>query len=452
MNSLIQPKTTPPLLISLALLYFALLPWAQAVVPPPDGGYPGFNTAEGQNALKNLSTGQANTAVGWLSLFSTTNASFNTATGTGALLFNTAGNNTAFGAAALLFNTTGADNTATGAAALSSNTVGGENTATGAFALSTNTEGDVNTANGTFALYRNTTGVGNTAVGALALAGNTTGDGNTAVGRQALSSASAGGAHGNTAVGDHALFNNTVFDNTAVGDFALQANTTGITNTAVGRQALAGNTTGCCNTAVGWQALFNNTTGLANIALGHSAGGNITTASAVICIGADGENVDNTCFIGNIFGQTSASGAAVYVNSNHRLGTLTSSCRFKDDIKPMKQASAALFALKPVTFHYKKEIDPAGMQQFGLVAEDVEKINPDLVVRDKEGKPYSVRYEQVNAMLLNEFLKEHRKNEEQEATIARLQKQIEALAADLQKVSAQLEMSRLAPQMVVNEQ
>jgi hypothetical protein len=413
---------------------FALLavsPTSRAVTPPPDGGYPNFTTAEGQNALFNLTTGAANTAVGWRSLFSDTTGSFNTGVGAGALILNNGDNNTATGAAALLLNTTGADNTATGVAALSSNTAGGENTATGAFALSANTEGDVNTANGTFALYRNTTGVGNTAVGALALAGNTTGDSNTAVGRQALSSAAAASAHNNTAVGDHALFNNTVFDNTAIGAFALQANNFGLSNTAVGVGTLLSNTTGTGNTAVGWYALSNNTTGSANIALGFSAGDSVTTAGNVICIGADGANVDNSCYIGNIFGQTSASGAAVYVNSNHRLGTLTSSSRFKDDIKPMERLSEALFALKPVSFHYKKDIDPAGMQQFGLVAEEVEKVNPDLVVRDKEGKAYTVRYDQVNAMLLNEFLKEHRRNEEQEVTIAQLKKEMETVVARL---------------------
>ena len=170
--------------------------------------------------------------------------------------------------------------------------------------------------------------------------------------------------------------------------------------------------------------------------------------------------MSNSCFIGNIFGQTSG-GVAVLINSSGRLGTMTSSARYKEEIKPIDKASEALFALKPVTFRYKKNIDPAGTSQFGLVAEEVEKVNPDLVVRDKEGKPYSVRYEQVNAMLLNEFLKEHRKNEEQEATIAQLktelqattahqQKQIEALTAGLQKVSAQLEASKPAPQVVNN--
>src|SRR4029077_5422315 len=138
-----------------------------------------------------------------------------------------------------------------------------------------------------------------------------------------------------------------------------------------------------------------------------------------------GANVSNSCFIGNIFGATSAGGVAVFINSSGQLGTATSSRRFKEGIKSMDQTSELLFALKPVTFRYKKEIDPAGTSQFGLVAEDVEKVNPNLVVRDKEGKPYSVRYDQVNAMLLNEFLKAHRKMEEQGAIIARQQKQIE---------------------------
>src|SRR5262249_47861587 len=157
--------------------------------------------------------------------------------------------------------------------------------------------------------------------------------------------------------------------------------------------------------------------------------------------------------------QTSASGIPVLINLDNKLGTATSSARFKRDIHDMDNASEALFALRPVAFRYKKEIDPTGISQLGLVAEDVEKVNPDLVVRDKEGKPYSVRYDQVNAMLLNEFLKEHRKVQELEATVARQQKdfqatamrqqkQIDALTAGLQKVSAQLELNKPAPQTV----
>jgi len=200
--------------------------------------------------------------------------------------------------------------------------------------------------------------------------------------------------------------------------------------------------------------------------LGFGAGLNVITANNVICIGANGNNVDNACYIGQIFGATSADGVAVLINSNGRLGTMTSSARFKEDINPMNHASDALYALKPITFRYKKQVDPEGTSamQFGLVAEDVEKVNPDLVVRDKEGKPYSVRYEAVNAMLLNEFLKEHATAQEQadtisivkansarqEATIARLEQQIEALTAGLQKVSAQIEAREPARQVVNN--
>jgi trimeric autotransporter adhesin len=156
--------------------------------------------------------------------------------------------------------------------------------------------------------------------------------------------------------------------------------------------------------------------------------------------------VSDSCYIGNIFDQTAVLGNAVFVSSDNKLGTITSSKRFKEEITAMGKASEALFSVKPVTFRYNKKIDPAGRSQLGLVAEEVEKVNPDLVVRDKEGKPYSVRYDQVNAMLLNEFLKEHRKNEKQEVTIARQQKQIEALTADLQRVSAQIQLSNPAPQ------
>jgi hypothetical protein len=377
MNPFIQiQKATPVLLAALLLAYFGLSPAALAVVPAPDGCYPGFTTAEGCGALNSLTTGAGNTGVGWRSLFLNTAGSFNTALGAGALLLNNADSNTAVGAAALLLNTTGPTNTAVGVAALSSNTFGG---------------------------------------------------GSTAVGYQALASQSGRGG------------------STAIGSSALASQTDGEANTATGAAALE-STTGSRNTANGFTAL-RDSTGNDNTALGAAAGGNVTTASNVICIGAGvlGANVDDSCYIGNIFGSTSASGVAVLVNSNGRLGTTTSSGRYKDEIKPMAKASEALFALKPVTFRYKKEIDSAGIQQLGLLAEDVEKVNADLIVRDKEGKPYSVRYDQVNAMLLNEFLKEHkafveeqRKVQKQGARIARLEQQIEALTVGLQKVSAQL--------------
>jgi Chaperone of endosialidase len=374
------------ILIPFVLICVATLPGAHAVSPPPDGGYPNFNTAEGQSALFSLTTGSANTAVGWFSLSTNAAGSFNTATGAGSLLFNTADQNTAFGAAALLFNITGINNTAVGAAALSNNTTA-----------------DGNTANGAFALFSNTEGVVNTASGAAALSSNTTGSNNTAYGEEALENSN----------------NN---HNTAVGSSALRSNTTGSVNTA----------------------------------LGSFAGINVTTADHVICIGINGENVSDSCFIGNIRGVTTANADAVpvLIDSAGQLGTASSSRRFKKEIQPMDKASEAILALKPVTFHYKS--DAKGTPQFGLIAEEVAKVNPDLVVRDEKGEIYTVRYDAVNAMLLNEFLKEHRKVEnlrnDFQATVAQQQKhlvqqqqQIEVLtgqlkeqAAYFQKVSAQL--------------
>jgi hypothetical protein len=413
MNSKIHLKTTIQSLtrVALALLGFVLLPRAQAVVPAPDGGYPNFTTAEGTNALQHLTTGAANTGVGWASLFSNTAASFNTGVGAATLAFNTGGgeSNTAIGATALLFNTVGSSNTAVGVSALQSNTEGGANTATGFQALFANTTGTFNTANGGNALVANSTGVNNTGTGYGALEFNTMGG-----------------------------------NNTAMGIFALQDNTTGEGNTAVGSAALASNTTGGDNTA-----------------LGSNAGSMVTTANNVICIGANvaGANVNDSCFIGNIFNQTAAGGIAVFVNSNGKLGTAVSSRRFKENIQPINDASEALFALTPVSFRYKKEIDPGGMQQFGLVAEDVEQVNPDLVVCDQNGQVHSVRYDQVNAMLLNEFLKEHRKVEKQEATIAQLKEQIEALVAhskeqdlQIQRVHDRIQITNLEAQVTLSNQ
>jgi hypothetical protein len=439
----------------LALGSFALPQRTLAVSPAPDGGYPGFNTAEGQNALFSLTTGQGNTAVGWFSLWGNAAGSFNTATGAGTLLFNTADENTAFGAAALLNNTSGGGNTATGAAALLSNTIGQNNTANGASALQSNTEGSDNTAIGRQALFSNTTGGSNTAIGDSALFNNTTGGVNTAVGLQALE---------NNTSGDR---------NTAAGLSALSGNATGNDNTATGHEALHFNLSSG-NTAMGSGALSENTTGSNNTALGFNAGDNLAGDNNIdIGSGVQGVAADiNTIRIGNtditdtfirgISGQTVASGAAVLVAANGHLGTVTSSKRFKDDIKAMDKASEALFSLKPVTFRYKKELDPASTQQFGLVAEDVEKVNPDLVVRDENGKVNSVRYEQVNAMLLNEFLKEHSKVESLQnafqATVAQQQSEIAALtatvkeqAAQIQKVSAQVTVNRPAPRTVAND-
>ena len=442
MKQSIKLKTTTLLVIPLVLACFALLPRAQAATPEllpapaPDGFYNGFNTAEGFQALFNV-----NTAVG----------TFNTALGFKALRADTSGgSNTAVGGQALLSNNTGSYNTAVGENALVFNTGGSFNMALGQGALASNLTGNSNTAMGFQALNRNTT-KNNTAVGYQALFSNTTGSNLNAVGYQALVF--------NDGVPPQGSFNN------AHGNFALVNNTTGRENNAFGDSALADNVTGNFNTAIGDQA------GSAikknwNIDIGKDVVGD-DDESFVTRIGI-GDPTDAhaqlKCFIGGI-GNAVVTGVNVVVNTTTgQLGVAgASSARFKTQIKPMDNASNALLALKPVTFHYKKEIDPAGTPQFGLVAEEVEKVNPDLVTRDAKGDIYTVRYEAVNAMMLNEFLKEHRKVQELkndfQATVARQQKEIQALtaalkeqAAQIQKVSAQLEVNKPAPQTVLNNQ
>ena len=452
----------PSVLITFALVCFALSPKVQAVVPAPDGGYPNFTTAEGTKALFSLTTGSANTAVGWYSLFGTSSGSFNTAIGYGALDLNTADNNTAIGAAALLLNSTGTNNTANGVGALVFNNTGEGNTATGAFALYSNTEGQFNTANGEYTLYFNTTGERNTAIGDSALYRNTTGNRNAAVGNAALLFNTSGAD--NTAIGAGALFLNNADTNTAIGADALSVNTTGDGNTANGFQALFSNTTGDFNTAYGLNALSNNTTGSGNIALGGAAGDQLITGDDNIDIGNNGQFPDNRTirigqvqtrtFIAGIRGITTGTADAipVLIDSFGQLGTMSSARRFKHNIKLMDQTSEAILALKPVMFHYKS--DNTNTPQFGLIAEEVAEVNPDLVVRDESGEIYTVRYDAVNAMLLNEFLKEHRKVEELtkdfQATVAQLTARLDDQAAQIQKVSAQLEASKPAPQMVNN--
>ena len=361
MNAVIKTSNVRPapgwfsfVLIALVLGFFALAQRTQAVTPPPDGGYPGGNTAEGQNALLSITNGTYNTAVGFLSLRSNTDGHFNTALGAGALFANTSD-----------------QNTATGAGALFSNTIGSQMTA-----------------NGTFALFHDTSGTSNTAVGNVALYTNTIGNFNTAVGNGALSYSS----------------------------------------------------------------------GSSNTALGSGAGDNILSASNVICIGQGvvGADVNDSCYIGNIWNQPGGS-QPVYVNSDGKLGALVSSRRFKDEITPMKQASEVIYDLKPVSFRYKPEVEPTRPLCFGLIAEDVEKISPDLVTRDFDGKVNSVRYDAVNSMLLNEFLKERRKVQELEATVTEQKKgmnvltaQLREQAAQIQKVRARIEKNRSMTTVVLN--
>jgi uncharacterized coiled-coil protein SlyX len=338
------------------------------------------------------------------------------------------GSNNGEGIGVLVSRTTGVWNTGTGFEALNHLTAGNQNTATGLRALFSDTNGGFNTAVGALSLFSNTSGFFNSATGAYSLAHNT--DANY---------------------------------NTANGYGALYYNTEGQYNTATGFGALYRNVSGGGNTANGYGTLAANTTGSNNTALGIFSGSGITTANGVIAIGSSGANVSNSCFIGNIFGTTVSGGTAVFINSFGQLGTVSSSRRFKNDIKPMDNASEAILALKPVTFHYKR--DTKDTTQFGLIAEDVAELSPDLVVRDEKGEIYTVRYDAVNAMLLNEFLKEHRTVQElkstvakQEARIAQQQKGMEVVTARLdeqqaqiQKVSAQLELSKPVPQMVADD-
>ncbi len=374
-------------LIPLVLVCFGLAPMAQAVGPDTDGSIPGSNNGEGIGVL--------------------------------------------------VSRTTGVWNTGTGFEALNHLTAGNQNTATGLRALTSDTNGGYNTATGVYSLFANASGFFNSATGAYALANNTTGS-------------------DNTANGYGALYRNTADNNTATGFGALFRNTTGSDNTAVGDEALSNNTDGNSNTALGFNAGMDPGIGSNNIYIGDAGFAGDNNVIAIGGVSATGTAYTD-CFIGGIFGNPSP-GSAVYIAADGHLSTTASSRRFKDEIKPMDKASEAIFALKPVTFRYKKEIDPTGMSRFGLVAEDVEKVNPDLIARDREGKVYTVRYDQVNAMLLNEFLKEHKKVEQQQASIAELKNEVQTVvaqlkeqAAQIQKVSAQVEMSKPAPQVVANK-
>jgi hypothetical protein len=351
--------------------------------------------------------------------------------------------NTAFGYSALAGNISGYTNTAVGWEALMVATATNDNTALGFAALQSAT-GSFNTAIGSQALSSDTSGDSNTATGIGALSSNTTGNNNTSNGTDTLQSNQGGSS------------------NTAIGMSALISNIAGNNNVANGYEALF-KSTGSNNTANGYLALSNVTTGTNNIGMGASAGTGLTTGSNNIDIGASGlssdsntirigkQNVQTLAYIQGIRGATVASGIGVIVGSNGQLGTTTSSARFKHNIQPMEKASEAILALQPVTFRYKKELDPSAIPQFGLVAEQVEKVAPDLVARDEQGKPYSVRYEAVNAMLLNEFLKEHRKVESLEQSVAEQREQIKVLTASLQKVSDQLEQSISAQALVASD-
>jgi hypothetical protein len=339
--------------------------------------------------------------------------------------------------------------------------------------------GNGNTAEGNGALFSLTTGANNTAMGFDALYSLTSSNGNTALGDHALytmTDAAKFGLGVNTAIGANALQNNTTgFFNTATGHAALASNTTGVRNTADGKGALGNNTTGGFNVATGNAALVSNTTGSQNIALGFFAGDNLTTGDnnidiANIGVAAEANTIrigtevavtdqfgmvhpaHTATFIAGIYGETTSdagSAVPVYIDMNGNLGTAASSGRFKTAIKPMDQTSEAILGLKPVTFHYKS--DKNDTPQFGLIAEEVAKANPALVVRDAKGEIYSVRYDAVNAMLLNEFLKQHRTVQDQQKEIDALKAQLKEQRALIQKVSDEVKINKIVPQVVANQ-
>jgi len=393
------------------------------------------DTACGYRALSVNTTGSSNTAVGAYALTNNASGNSNTGIGAGALAINTTGSdNTAVGNRALWSNSTGAGNTAAGSYALTVNTTGFDNTASGYQALRNNTIGTRNVASGAFALRDNSSGYGNTAIGMVALTQNTTGVRNTAVGDSALFYNTTG--YRNTAVGLAALSRNTTGDrSSAMGNRALLMNTTGAHNTAQGSSALESNTTGTDNTACGYKALFGNTTGLRNVALGQLAGSNLTVGNDNIDIGNTGVAAENAAirigtagtqtraFIAGIRGVTTANANAipVLIDSAGQLGTVSSSRRFKEDIQDMGDATDKLLALRPVTFRYKPEVQ-AGERplEYGLIAEEVAEVFPDLVVYDDEGQPFTVKYHLLSAMLLNELQKLSGRFETQAAELERL--------------------------------
>ena len=490
------------ILLVLAFACFALSSPARgdgAVGKPQNG-----NTAEGFGALNTLpgrNPGTDNTATGFDALYHNTTGSFNSAAGSQTLFSNTTGlastasfqalysttntgslgfGSTAIGYQALRNSTATGDNangnTATGYQALFSDTTGDGNTADGVQAYS-NTTGILNTASGRFALFANTEGNNNTAIGGSALSLNNTGNSNTAVGRLALFSDTTG--NGNTAVGSFAMFNDgnpTICSgNTAVGAGALYYNTTD-NNIGLGVDAMANNASGSNNIGLGVAAGYNLTKGANNIYIGNFGAG--AAESNTIRIGyvaggtVDGVTVHphTATFVAGVRNAVVSGGMAVFVNASGQLGINPSSKRFKEDIASMDKKSDAILGVASCqTFHYKKELDPERIPQFGLVAEEVAKVNPDLVARDDKGEIYSVRYEAVNAMLLNEFLKEHSQVEQLRTTvtqqqrdfqsaIAQQQKEIGVLnsalkeqAAQMQKVSAQVALQNSGAQLVADD-
>jgi hypothetical protein len=387
----------------LALLVLMLAGAAFAQVPSTND----MSTTDG-----NSNTGMGTGALGGPA--ATNGGIENTAAGYGALKANTSGGNfnSAFGDGALASNTTGTENTALGGATLSNVTTASDNTAVGFEALFGNT-GDYNTATGANALFDNHTGVNNTASGYSALFSNTSGGSNTASGYEALYSNTTGG------------------NNTASGQQALQSNTTGSQNTAVGFTALQASTTGNGNIAVGFQAGMDLTTGSHNIDIGNKGSG---AESGTIRIGLAANQ--KATFIAGIFG-TSLTGSAVVVNSNGKLGVTASAERYKTDVAPIGSDTGKLNQLRPVSFKLKS--DATGTRQYGLIAEEVAKVYPELVIRDGKGRIYGVRYDELAPMLLNEMQTQQ----------TQTKKTIEAQASEILELKQEVaELNDLKQQMV----
>jgi len=284
--------------------------------------------------------------------------------------------------------------------------------------------------------YYAVSGVGfrNTFLGVGAGNFTMTGEDNTGIGYQAVNFNNAGA--GNTGVGSYALEGNFSGNaNTAVGHIAMRFNETGSSNTAIGYSALAFNTAGGQNTGIGYEALLG-VSGSTNTALGYRAGANLSTGSNNICIGnlgVTGESntlrigtSQSATFVAGISGQTSPGGVPVGVNSSGKLGTSVSSRRFKENIREIGGESDGLMRLRPVAFTYKREIDPTGLSQYGLIAEEVAEVYPDLVAYGRDGQPEAVRYHLIDALLLNEVQKQHWKVEELRARLARLEDRLTA--------------------------
>jgi hypothetical protein len=368
----------------------------------------------------------------------------NTGGGTGALAVNLSDSNTAYGFQALNKNTTGENNTAIGANALLNNTRGDFNIAIGSNALRDNTTGNSNTASGVNTLINNTVGDLNIATGVNALRDNTTGNSNTAIGANALLNNTGGDF--NIATGANALrFNNIGNSNTASGVNALLNNTSGLRNAAFGANALRDNSIGQYNTALGWAALLR-ARGHRNIALGVTAGNLLISGNDTIYLGNGGAGpesntlrlgqVQTRTFISGIFGRTASGGTQVFINSQGQLGTVVSSARYKRDIQDMKEESQGLLKLRPVTFHYKE--DSEGQRQYGLIAEEVAKVYPELVVRGAKGEVESVQYHELIPMLLNEVQHQQQALTAQSQQLTELKAQNARLQAALVQQNAAL--------------